>query len=226
MRGMDEVRERLIARLKDLGLSWKKVSTDLGKNPAYIQQYIKRGTPRLFPEPVRVKLSRITGLTEVQLGKPSNETDEGHIPSAQIATGQRGARLPPYDPALMPRYGVAEGGDGSLALTGEVIDYVARPGILMGVRGAYALYVVGESMEPAFRRGDTVLINPTIPARPDDDVILSQGEPGTETTALIKHLVRVRPKDWEVEQFNPKKTLILSKAVWRFCHKVVTRYPR
>lgn len=77
---MDEVRKRVDEALKRLGIDYKAASKLVGKNDAYIQQYLKKGSPVRLPEDVRVKLARITNLTEQELGK------DPHLYSEDVAT--------------------------------------------------------------------------------------------------------------------------------------------
>ncbi len=44
------------------------LSRFVGRNPAYIQQYLKRGSPRALPEDVRRTLARYFGVDETVLG--------------------------------------------------------------------------------------------------------------------------------------------------------------
>lgn len=207
----------------DEGVDMKTVSVEwLRKNPAYIQQWIYRGTPRELPESARNRIARQTGIPlEV-----FRLADSDHIPSEQVASGQYRQILPSSDPSLIPMYAMAEGGEGTIATAWEVTSYTDRPRHLYGVKNAYGAYIVGDSMEPAFQRGNRVLVDPNIPPRPDDDVLLFKDDIGQATTGLIKRMVRASGDHWHVAQFNPAKKLDLAKAIWRYCHVVVARYPR
>ena len=57
--------ERLIA---DNGDDYASLSKLIGRNPAYIQQYMKRGTPKKLPERERAILARYYGVDEKLLG--------------------------------------------------------------------------------------------------------------------------------------------------------------
>jgi len=57
--------ERLIA---DRGENYADLSRLIGRNPAYIQQFIKRGTPRKLDEDDRRVLARYFGVPEQMLG--------------------------------------------------------------------------------------------------------------------------------------------------------------
>ena len=62
------VLQRLCA---ERGEDFAGLSRMLGKNPAYIQQYVRRGVPRRLGEDERRKLARYFGIAEALLGGPS-----------------------------------------------------------------------------------------------------------------------------------------------------------
>src|SRR5687767_6926573 len=56
--------------IRERGDDYVGLSRLLGRNPAYIQQYIKRGTPRRLAEEDRRLLARYFGVDERELGAP------------------------------------------------------------------------------------------------------------------------------------------------------------
>lgn len=109
-------------------------------------------------------------------------------------------------PLDVPVYGVAVGGSSAdFQLNGEVVDYVRRPPGLTRSRRAFAIYVVGSSMEPRFEEGDLVFLNPDRPPRPGDDVVVQMRTNGHGPgDCYIKRLVRRTPSQWVCRQFNPE----------------------
>ena len=72
MCAMDNLRareflDRLIHERRE---NYGALSRLIGRNPAYIQQYIKRGTPRKLDEADRRTLARYFGIEEQLLGGP------------------------------------------------------------------------------------------------------------------------------------------------------------
>ena len=55
------------------------------------------------------------------------------------------------------------GPDGWSLWNGDMIDIVPPPASLAGVPNAYAVYVVGASMEPRYYQGELVMIHPGKP---------------------------------------------------------------
>ena len=125
----------------------------------------------------------------------------------------------------LPIFAAAEGGGGAMLITFEPIDYMRRPAPLENVRDGYGVYIVGDSMVPAFEPGDIALINPHLPPTPGRDAILLC-HTDHQQEALIKRLVRATARDWHVQQWNPKREFSLPRSQWGQCHIVVGKYVR
>jgi len=110
---------------------------------------------------------------------------------------------------MIPAYGQAVGGrDGEFILNGNRIVDVLAPPSLQGVPDAYAVYVVGDSMEPRYFAGEAVFVNPRLPVRRGDFVVAQIAvEPGEPPHAYIKRFVARDARLLRLEQFNPRKTL-------------------
>src|SRR3546814_4605937 len=79
-----------------------------------------------------------------------------------------------------------------------VVGYARRPPSIDSNRKSYALYITGESMEPRYRAGDLVYVDPRrAPSIGDDVIVQLVGEvnPGADP-AEIKHVLvdRKRPR--------------------------------
>lgn len=59
---MPDDKEAIANRIGELGLTYAKVSRELGKNHAYIQQYLKRDLPKKLPSDLRSRLADILQL--------------------------------------------------------------------------------------------------------------------------------------------------------------------
>jgi len=70
----DDVRSGLDALIRESGEDYSSVSRLLGRNSAYIQQFIKRGTPRRLSEEDRRKLAAFFRVPEQRLGGPVSAT--------------------------------------------------------------------------------------------------------------------------------------------------------
>lgn len=103
-----------------------------------------------------------------------------------------------------PVFASAMGGDGEMIVAYEPIEYVKRPSILEGVPGAFAMYVVGESMEPRYEPGDMLLVHPKRQPIAGDDILIVKHDGETrEHAASVKRLVKAHPDRYRVKQYNP-----------------------
>lgn len=162
------VLDRLI---RERGVNYGALSRLIGRNPAYIQQYIKRGTPRKLDEGDRRILARFFGVNEAVLGGPDEPVsgvsplvrDGGRAPSSPHA--DRGAM------AVVPRLALgASAGAGSLDADERPEGAVAfDPKWLKsaGLRPAHLsiLHVDGDSMVPTLNHGDDIMVDRSDDAR-------------------------------------------------------------
>ena len=66
-----EIREKLFVLVKqNNAFNLRNLSRSLGRNDAYLQQYIKRGSPNYLPEEERNKLSKILNINSADLTPP------------------------------------------------------------------------------------------------------------------------------------------------------------
>ena len=70
---MNDARLALERLCAERGEDFAGLSRMLGRNPAYIQQYVRRGVPRRLGEQERRKLARYFGVPEAVLGGPPEE---------------------------------------------------------------------------------------------------------------------------------------------------------
>jgi phage repressor protein C with HTH and peptisase S24 domain len=124
-------------------------------------------------------------------------------------------------------YASAAGGpEGAWVLSGDAIAWIHRDQRLVGVRDAFACYVVGESMFPAYEQGNLLLVNPAVPPNAGDDCLLIQEAADGARYALIKRLVRFNSTSWTVKQWNPDKTFSLPRKEWQRALLVIGKYNR
>lgn len=67
MEDTEEIRKKIARLITERGLNYAKVSLSIGKNIAYIQQFIKNGSPRRLGEVERQKLARLLKVNEQEL---------------------------------------------------------------------------------------------------------------------------------------------------------------
>ncbi len=116
----------------------------------------------------------------------------------------------------VPLIGFAEAGaggffdDGGFPV-GKGWDEIAFPAV--NDEHAYALEISGDSMMPAYRDGDVIIVSPAAPIRRGDRVVVKtkKGE------VMVKELKRRTSKSIELQSINaehPDRTLAVSDIVW------------
>lgn len=146
---MDDVRLTLDRVIRDRGEDYAALSRLIGRNPAYIQQFIRRGSPRRLAEADRRTLARYLAIDEKLLGAPE----------------PMGAPLEPATLLAVPRLAVeASAGPGAL---GDREEAVAKFGfdarwlrsLTTTPQLVSAISVRGESMYPTLGEGDDILVD-------------------------------------------------------------------
>lgn len=206
---------RIEQKAEELGTTPSAVAKAAGK-PAAIQNMkraIRDGRPG-------VNVTTLVALGEI-LGVTASWLMEG-TDNPPKAEPKQFFSLEPN----MPVYAAAEGGDGSLILSTDPLEYVKRPYTLENIEDAYGIHIVGESMFPAFEPGDVAWINPRLPPIRGTDVVLYSVNGHGDAHASIKRLVSWTDTEWTVQQWNPAKTFTLERAKWPKVHRVVGKFLR
>ena len=129
-------RARLVALADANGDSLAGLSRMIGRNPAYLQQFVGRGSPRQLPEAERRRLADYLGVAEVELGglpgggafsvprlDVAASAGPGAFVDGEIVTG-----ADTIDPALARRLGLSEGQAGIIRVRGSSME----PGLVDG----------------------------------------------------------------------------------------------
>jgi len=137
-----EARLRLKALAATRGDSLAALSAMLGRNAAYLQQFVVRGSPRRLAPDDRRRLADYFGVDEVELGADA---------------GRRPFLLPRLDIAASAGSGAFV--DGEIALGAAAIDpaLAAQLGLRDGM--AAIVRVRGDSMEPGLVDGDLIVVD-------------------------------------------------------------------
>jgi phage repressor protein C with HTH and peptisase S24 domain len=116
----------------------------------------------------------------------------------------------------VPLIGFAEAGsrgyfdDGGFPV-GKGWDEIAFPSV--NDEHAYALEISGNSMEPAYRKGDVIVVSPAAPTRRGDRVVVKT----KDGEVMVKQLARKTAKSIELHSLNPEhaaRTLPMSDVLW------------
>jgi phage repressor protein C with HTH and peptisase S24 domain len=134
-------------------------------------------------------------------------------PRMQVAEAQR-----------VPVLGMAEcGPDGWSLWNGDVIDTIPRPSNLMGAPRAYAVYIVGDSMEPRYYSGELAHVHPGKPVTIGAFVLVQirPAHDGDAPKAVVKRLIKRSATKLTLEQYNPPKKFELKNDDIVSIHRVV-----
>ena len=199
-----------------------------GKKPVDIARHLKISKSAIsqwFAKdtgPKSVRLSVLAAFLGTSVDYLITEPDGG-----PFAGPGRGAPTPSFDRPDLAVFASAAGGpEGAWVLSGDAIAWIQRDQRLQGVRDAFACYVVGKSMAPAYEQGNLLLVNPAVPPNAGDDCLLIQEAADGARYALIKRLVRFNSTAWTVKQWNPDKTFTLPRKQWQRALLVIGKYNR
>jgi phage repressor protein C with HTH and peptisase S24 domain len=142
--GIADPRAALERLIRERGEDYAGLSRLIGRNPAYVQQYVKRGSPRRLAEEDRRVLARYFDVDEALLGGTTPPpTAQVAVPrldvEASAGAGAAGAEdRALFEVAFDPRWLRRIGGDG---------------------RRVSMIEVRGDSMEPLLGDGDEILVD-------------------------------------------------------------------
>jgi phage repressor protein C with HTH and peptisase S24 domain len=149
---IDDPRAALDRLLQDKGIDYAQLSARIGRNPAYIQQYIKRGSPRRLAEEDRARIAAYLGVPEAALGGPVQ----------RVATVNR-VRGPGM--VLVPKLAIGASAGAGASIDGEPVEgeLAFDPRWLRGLgadpRALSIIRVEGDSMAPTLNDGDDILVD-------------------------------------------------------------------
>lgn len=138
----DDPRSALARLAEDSGTSLSALSRMLGRNVAYLQQFVRRGTPRRLEEADIARLAAFFGVDAGRLG--------GAAAPSQW-------RVPRFDIAASAGPGTLV--DGELLLGSDRIDPDLARRLGLKPDQAAMLRVRGDSMAPGLMEGDQILID-------------------------------------------------------------------
>lgn len=148
MQTLSSPRAELARLIEERREDYAGLSRMLGRNAAYVQQFIKRGVPRKLAEEDRRKLARYFDVDESLLGGPA--------PAPQAAKDL--IAIPRFDIRASAGPGAFTDGETPIAHLGFDQHFLkqlcnARPGDLSIIR------VRGDSMFPTLADGDDIMVD-------------------------------------------------------------------
>ncbi len=206
-------RARLLQLTSAQGASLSGLSELIGRNATYLQQFVRKGSPRKLEETDRRTLARFFGVGESELGAPE---DFSPVP------GHKPTRSEWID---VPRLALgASAGPGMLAdeeLPIGAFRFGARWLRNQGLdaKQLSAIRVEGDSMEATLRDGDEILVDRTPRPWRDGIHVVRTGD-----ALLVKRLDTGRPGVIALVSDNPayrtlelirEEVQVIGRVVWK-----------
>jgi phage repressor protein C with HTH and peptisase S24 domain len=143
-------RQRLLELSAERGVSLAGLSDLIGKNSSYLQQFIRKGSPRKLDEADRRTLAEFFGIEEAELGAPGDKSYDTPGSGDWIAV-----------PRLSLDASAGPGAVGAQEIPFGAFRFLRRWLREMGLEGAEltAIRVEGDSMEPVLRSGDEIFVD-------------------------------------------------------------------
>jgi phage repressor protein C with HTH and peptisase S24 domain len=108
----------------------------------------------------------------------------------------------------------APGGVPAASEAASAIDLIlARP---------YQFKMIGDSMRPRYRPGETVYVDPALAPEPDEDHVFFN----EQRQAIVGRLIAMSRETWRIAQRAEtiRETIIeLPVSEWRICHGIIGR---
>ena len=143
---MEHVREELDRLIQQRRLGYSAISRMIGRNSAYIQQFIKRGSPRRLDDNDRRTLASFFGVDEHVLGGPTLPVRDGLV------------EIPVLDVDASAGFGAIAESETAHTRFGFDERWLKRltpaksPSLSI-------IHVLGDSMEPTLSDGDEVMVD-------------------------------------------------------------------
>jgi phage repressor protein C with HTH and peptisase S24 domain len=205
--------------LERIGATQADLARHLRLAPSAVSRMLK-GDRQMKP----LEQAQIAGFLNVSPEEVLNHILQNPIPMPPSEAPRPGRGRPPGGetrsapaPDKIPVRSGGRGGTDQEMFLNDPVDYTARPANLSGVREAYAIYMVGDSMEPRYEQSWLLHVNPFKPPKRGRDVVVyKQGN-----VVLIKQFVGWEGDTLILRQFNPPDTLRIPRDEVRECHLVV-----
>jgi repressor LexA len=174
------------------GDSLAALSAMLGRNAAYLQQYVRRGSPRVLGERDRRLLSEYLGVSETALGATAERAAGFRIPKLNVAASAGPGALV----------------DGEIVLGTDTLD----PGLArrLGLRDGQAaiIRVRGTSMEPGLFDGDHIVID-TADRTPIDDAVM------VKRVAMVRGVLVATSDNPDAATVPDGAIAVVGRVVWQ-----------
>jgi hypothetical protein len=230
---LDATRLRVMKLIQDSGTDLKNASLAIGRNAAYLHQYLYRGTPKVLPEDAREALAVHLGVDD-SLIRPPDAPGRAAVAAVEAVA-----------PASVPRRRGRPAVEGFAAVAELDVRASAGPGALNdGLEDAKATWLFpdtvvrhefrsrpddlrvitldGDSMEPMLSSGDRIMLDTSqrVPVPPGIFVIWDgmgivakrvEHVPNSEPTKVV--LRSVNP-EYQTYERQADEVNIIGRVIW------------
>ena len=230
---LDPTRQRVLALLEEKGTDLRNASLAMGKNAAYMHQFIHRGTPKVLPEDAREALAAHLGVEDELLRHP--EVPPRKTPT-RVSEKTRERRPRGNERPLAEGYSAiteidvrASAGPGAfhdgLAEAKQIwlfADPIVRHEFRARAEDLHVITIDGDSMEPLLSSGDRIVLDTSqrVPVPPGIFVIWD----GMGVVAKrVEHVPQSDPPKVVIRSINPdyptyerdaEEVNIIGRVVW------------
>jgi len=147
-------RARLLQLSQERGASLAALSELLGRNPTYLQQFIRKGSPRKLEEQDRATLARFLGVAEEELRETR---DNSYAQPVNRDPAGEWVEVPRLDLGASAGPGRVTGGEAAFDTFRFSRRWLEEQGLARAELSA--IRVEGDSMEPLLNDGDEILVD-------------------------------------------------------------------
>lgn len=176
-------RARLLELAQARGVSLAALSELLGRNPSYLQQFIRKGSPRKLEEQDRATLARFLGVGEEELREAK---DNSYVKPLRRRDGGEWVEVPRLDLGAAAGAGRVPGGEAAFDTFRFSRRWLEEQGLARAELSA--IRVEGDSMEPLLNDGDEILVDCAPHAFRDGIHVVRLGD-----TLMVKRVASAGP---------------------------------
>lgn len=202
MKSHPDPRSTLSEAVASRSESLAALSAMIGRNPAYLHQFVTRGTPRMLAERDRRRLADYLGLAERDLGAPDDPRAPVRIPRLDVAASAGPGALVDVDTVL-----------------GEAVMDAAMAARL-GLRPdrVRVIRVSGTSMEPTLMDGDELYVDAGDRSPPASGAVFVVR---IDAAVMVKRVtdtggaLRVASDNPDADPIPPGQVEVIGRVVWQ-----------
>lgn len=214
---MEGVRAVLDQLIRDRGDDYASLSRLLGRNAAYVQQFIHRGVPKKLDEDDRRTLAEYFGVAETLLGGPNIALARG---AASIKSRNDVIMVPRLAVGASAGPGALDADDTPLGQIGFETRWLRQ--LSANPKALSVIQVSGDSMSPTLVDGDDILVDRADGAerirdgiyvlRVDDSLIVKRLAINPVQLSFTVRSDNPAYPDWN--DVNPANIDIVGRVIW------------